>query len=122
MWGTSRSLAIFSAQAERRYAKQASKELLELFRAVQRDHPELSGRALYQAVVAQRLAPDHQRAEEIVRRAEESFTHWPVDRELRFRSVVHYLVFDEYMRGANARKGTKTNMGGAIASVIPEEI
>ncbi len=122
MWGTSRNFGIFSAQAERRYATQASKELLELFRAVQRDHPELSGRGLYRAVVAQRLAPDHQRAEEIVRRAEASFTDWPVDRELRFRHVVHYLIFDEYIRSGKARKGTKTNMGGAIASVIPEEI
>ncbi len=73
-------------------------------------------------MVAQRLGPDHQRIEEIVRRAQESFTDWPVDRELRFRHVVHYLIFDEYMRGGKARKGTKTNMGGAIASVIPEEI
>ena len=43
MGGSSRSLGIFSAQAERRYARRASMEMLELSRAVQREHPELSG-------------------------------------------------------------------------------
>jgi len=122
MWGTSRNLSIFSAHAERRYAKQASRELLELLLAVRSEHPELSGRALCQAVIARRLGPDKQRAAEIVRRAEVSFTDWPVERELRFRHVVHYLVFDEYMHRGQAREGTRINMGGVVARIIPEEI
>ena len=58
MGGSSRSLWIFSAQAERRYARRASTEMLELSREVQREHPELSGRALYRAVIARRLGCD----------------------------------------------------------------
>jgi hypothetical protein len=119
MWGTSR---LFSAQAERRYAKHTAEELLELFRAIEREHPELSGRELYRAVIAKRLGSDAQRAAQVVRRAEESFADWPVERELRFRHVVHYLAFDEYMRIGDARAGTKINMGGVIARIIPEEI
>ena len=42
--------------------------------------------------------------------------------ELRFRDVVHYLIFDEYMRAGKARAGTKTNMGAAVARILPEEI
>ena len=59
MWGTSR---LFSAQAERRYAKHAAEELLELFRAIEREHPGLSGRELYRAVHRRGLGPDAQRA------------------------------------------------------------
>lgn len=114
MWGTARS-------RERSYAKHASRELLKLFRAVQREHPELSGRALYQAVIARRLGPKSNRAAEIVLRAEESFTDWPVERELRFRHVVHYAIFDEYMQLGKAREGTRINMGVMVARIIPEE-
>jgi len=110
------------ARAERRYAKEASSQLLELYRQERRGHPELNPRALYQSIVAQRLGPQSGRAGEIVRRAEESFTDWPSNRELKFRDVVHYLVFDEYMRLANAREGTKTNMGVVVGRVIPDDI
>jgi hypothetical protein len=113
---------VFVAHAERSYAKQASERLLELYWRERREHPDLSARNLYLSVVTQRLGRDGHRAAEIVRRAEESFTDWPVERELKFRHVVHYLIFDEYMRVGKARKGTRTNMGGVVARVIPEEI
>jgi hypothetical protein len=74
--------------AERRYARRASKDLLVLFRLVQSEQPELSGRALYQAVITRRLGANQKRAGEIVRRAEVSFTDCPLEKELRFRHVV----------------------------------
>ena len=122
MWGLLRSLGIFSARAERRYARQASTELLELFRAVQRERPELSGRALYQAVIARRLGADEHSAAQIVLRAEESFADWPVERELRFRHVVHYQVFDEFTHSGPGRENTRSNMGKVVARIIPEQL
>ena len=115
-------LAIFSAYAERRYAKQASEQLLELYRREQRAHPDLKKKALYESVVTQRIGAQTGRAAQIVLRAEESFTDWPVERELNFRHVVHYLIFDEYMRTGKAREGTKTNMGVVVARIIPEDL
>jgi hypothetical protein len=94
---------------------------LELYKQQHREHPEMSGRALYQEIVAQRLSPQAVSANELVRRAEESFTDWPRDRELRFRDVVHYLVFYEYTLLDTARRGTMTNMGGVVAKVIPDD-
>jgi hypothetical protein len=123
MRGLARDLGLFAGPAERRYAKEASEQLLDLFRREQREHPELKGRALYEAVTARRLGLNPPvSATEIVRRAEESFADWPVERELRFRDVVHYLIFDEYMHAGKARAGTKTNMGAVVARIIPEEI
>jgi hypothetical protein len=112
---------LFVAHAERSYAKHASSQMLELYQRARREHPEMSPRSLYQSVVAQRLGQESRRAAEIVRRAEESFTDWPVERELKFRHVVHYLIFDEYMRAGRAREGTKINMGAVVARIIPEE-
>jgi hypothetical protein len=112
---------LFGALAERRYARDASAQLMELYRQQRQKHPEMSKRALYENVVAQRLGPQAVRAESLVRRAEESFTHWPVDRDLQFRHVVHYLIFYEYTLLDPARKSTMTNMGAAVAQVIPED-
>ena len=41
---------------------------------------------------------------------------------MRFRDVVHYLVFDEYVHSGKAREATKTNMGPVVARIIPEEL
>src|SRR5438552_4739812 len=117
-----RNLGVSVAHDERRYARQASRELLELYQLVHREHPELSGRELYIAVVARRLGPNASNAADIVLRAEESFTDWPVERELRFSHVVHYQIFDEYTRRATARQGTRTNIGVMVARIIPEEL
>ena len=116
------NLGVVVAHAERRYATQASIELLELCQSERRQHPQLDGRSLYGAVIARRLGPASNRAAEIVRRAEESFTDWPVERELRFRGVVHYQIFDEYTHLGSERPGTRTNLGVVVARIIPEEI
>ena len=113
---------LFAPRAERRFARQASAELLELYKQQRRAHPDMNGRALYQEIVAQRLGPQTVRANELVRRAEESFTDWPVDRDFSFRHIVHYLVFYEYTLQDPARRGTMTNMGAVVAEVIPEDI
>jgi hypothetical protein len=113
---------MFVAHAERRYAKEASGQLLELYQRLRQEQPDLKQRALYEGVVARRLGPQSDRAAELVKRAEESFTTWPVERELRFRDVVHYFIFDEYTRLGSTREGTKTNMGGVVARIIPEDI
>ena len=116
-----RSIA-WAQHAERRYAKGASRQLLELFRHEQRERPELKGRALYEAVIARRLGSNPTlSAAKIVRRAEESFADWPTDRELKFRDVVHYQIFDEYMRQSQV-VGTRTNFGVAVAQIIPAEL
>ena len=117
-----RNLGVFVARSERRYAREASTQLLKLFQRKQRQHPGLSRRAMYEAVIAERLGPDAGKAAEVIRRAEESFTDWPVERELRFRHVVHYQIFNEYIRSSPARQGTQTNMGAVVARIIPEDI
>lgn len=82
---------------------------------------ELKGRALYGAVIARRLGSNSiLGAADIVRRAEESFAVWPRDRELTFRDVVHYQIFDEYMRQSELRVGTRTDFGVAVARIIPD--
>ncbi|HEX4647588.1 MAG TPA: hypothetical protein VH111_02080 [Steroidobacteraceae bacterium] len=123
MKSLARNLGVFVAHSERRYAKEASGQLLELFWREQREHPDLRGRPLYQAVIARRIGSNPAiSAAEIVRRAEESFADWPVEREVTFRDVVHYQIFDEYTRHGEVLHGTRTNIGDAVARVVPEDL
>lgn len=70
MKSLARNLGVFAAHSERRYAKEASGQLLELFWREQREHPDLKGRPLYQAVIARRIGSSPAiSAAEIVRRA-----------------------------------------------------
>jgi len=114
-------MRFFLARSERRYAKQAAEQLMAIFQRQRVEHPNVSAQALYESVVAERLGPHANRAKQVIRRALESFTNWPVERELKFRHVAHYLIFDEYMRVGKARGGTETNMGAVIASIIPDD-
>lgn len=123
MKGLAPNLGLFAAIAERHYARRVSEQMLDLFQRERREHPDLSGRALYEAVAARRLGDKpRMSAAELVRRAEESFADWPAERAVRFRDVVHYLIFDEYLHAGKAREATKTNMGGVVARIIPEEL
>jgi hypothetical protein len=123
MKSLARKLGVFVAHAERRYAKRASRQLLELYWREQRQCPELKGRPLYEAIIARRLGSNPPlSAVQIVRRAEESFVDWPRDRELKFRDVVHYQIFDEYMRQGEVRTGTRSNIGVVVARIIPAEL
>ena len=123
MKGLAPNLGMFAATAERHYARRASEQLLDLFRRERRDRPDLTGRALYEAVAALRLGIKPRiSAAEVVRRAEESFADWPAERAVRFRDVVHYLIFDEYTHAGKVREATKTNMGAVVARVIPEDL
>ena len=123
MKGLAHNLGLFSGTAERHYARRASEQLLDLFRLERREHPDLSGAALYEAVAARRLGDRPRiKAAEVVRRAEQSFAAWPAERAVRFRDVVHYLIFDEYTHAGKAREATRTNMGAVVARVIPEEL
>jgi hypothetical protein len=123
MKSLARNLGLFVAHGERRYTKEASEQLLELFWREQRERPELTGQALYEAVIARRLGSNATiSASEIVKRAEESFADWPVKRDLTFRDVVHYQIFDEYMRQGEVRQGTRTNIGDVVARIVPEDL
>jgi hypothetical protein len=116
------TLANLFVWTEGRYAKRASSELLQLYWSVRQAQPELAGRALYEAVVARRLTARSTDAATIVRRAAESFADWPVDRGLQFRDVVHYLVFDEYLRSFTTRKGTRESLGKVVSRIIPSDL
>ena len=96
--------------------------MLGWFKRVRGEEPHLTGRPLYQQVIVRRSGLGDEAARRLVRRAYQSFCEWPVERKLRFRDVVHYVVVDEYLRSHLTNFGTHTYMGRVVARVIPPDL
>jgi len=107
---------------EHRYARCASRIMLRSYQRVRRKNGQLRGKALYEQILIERSRLDCSDAPGILLRAEQSYCHWPVRRELRYRDVVHYVLVSEYLRSNPTRRGTLANMGAIVARVIPAEL
>jgi hypothetical protein len=105
---------------DRRYARAESRRALRLFEATRRDCPDLAGPDLYAEVIT-RAAGDAGLARRYVRRAEESFASWPAGREVRFRDVVSYVVYDARVVAAQ-RPSTQADIYSVVAEVIPPSL
>src|SRR5438067_3780288 len=101
---------LFVAHAERKYARQASTQLLDLYWQQRGAQPDLADRVLYEGVVAQRLGPDASRAGEIIRRAEESFRSEEHTSELqsRFDLVCRLLLEKKKYTHCQPHTGLRT--------------
>jgi hypothetical protein len=91
-----RSMSWLLAWKQHRSAVRCCREMLAMHAKVGAANPGLSGRSLYRLVVAARLGLSDRAADAVLLRAEQSYSIWPVERELYFRDVVHYLAVTEF--------------------------
>jgi hypothetical protein len=91
-----RSMSWLLAWEQQRSVVRCCQEMLAMHAKVGAANPGLSGQALYRLVVGARLGLSDRAADAVLLRAEQSYSIWPVERELRFRDVVHYLAVTEF--------------------------
>jgi len=103
---------------ERHFAKRSVRHLLKAHSTVSAARPDLSGRALYREVLLHTQQVDERRADTILREAEDSIDEWtaPGRKELRFREVVHYFVFSQYL--ATGHKGTIVSLRDIVDALV----
>jgi hypothetical protein len=121
-WIADRSRELLGAWRERRVARRASVESLRLYQEVAATQPDLGAIARYAEVVARRTGLDGEGVRSVLQRAEDSFASWPVERPLRFRDVVQYLVVHECLKADPSVVGTRTRLTTIIAELIPENL
>lgn len=121
-WLADWSRGLLSAWRERRVARRASRESLRLYREIEAAQPELPAVARYRTVVARRTGLDEHGVRRVLEQAEDSFASWPVERPLRFRDVVQYLVVHECLQADPSLIGTRTRLTTIIAEVIPDNL
>ena len=110
------------ARRERLYAERESAVMLEWYERVRAADAQLSGKKLYEKIVADRRGCDPREAREIVRHAEDSYALWPDDRDLTFRDVVHYVIVHDLLAAHPDSLGTRANTEHAVKNSIPGEL
>jgi len=114
---------LFVGWQEKYSAAKTSRELLKVYNSVRAARPELRKRELYREVVMKHLSGTLAAADAVLARATESFASWPVERELTFRDVVHYLAVSDYLASNNVDAAwTRENLGRVVASLIEDSL
>jgi hypothetical protein len=112
---------LYRTWRERSMARQMSRTALQVYREVEADRPEISGVSRYREVVARQTGFDEQCVRRIIAGAESSFAIWPVERPLKFRDVVQYLVVYQCLAVAPRALGTRSRLTTIIEEIIPDE-
>ena len=114
--------ALFLPWSERRHTARTARTVLERFRSVAARHPELGSREHYRLVVMEHARCNAVKADGILSRAEESYAHWPADRDLNLCDVAHYLSVSEFLTTHGGAGGIRSELRPLIAGVIPRNL
>jgi YHS domain-containing protein len=109
------------AWRERRFANACARDMLRLRSEFASRYPELKGPSLYRRVAAARVGDDLA-AEAVLQHAKQSFAIWPVERELTFRDVVHYLAVQEFVAAHPDARWVVADMKRVVDAVIPAHL
>jgi hypothetical protein len=121
-WVDAIGSGILRTWRERTTARQVSRESLRIYREVEESAPELTGLPRYYEVVARQTGLDELGVREILERAEGSFANWPVERPLKFRDIVQYIVATRCLSADASGLGVRSRLTTIIAEEIPGEL
>ena len=105
-----------------RHATRICREILDIYRNVVADCPALPEDEIYRLVIVARTGCLLTAASEILEGAEESFATWPLQRDLKFRDVVHYLTVHELLEKFAGERWMEADIEQIVASYIPNDI
>jgi hypothetical protein len=107
---------------EKKFAKIASLEILDLYVSQRIANPDLWGRPLYQKVTSKYLDVTDVEAENVVERAEQSFAIWPHEREVRLQDVARYIIVNEYIEMHGIRSGVGSHFKKVVHKIISDKL
>ena len=119
---TLRQFNFVAAMRERNQVKQTCVEALKVYRRVEAADPGSSNITRYERVAAALTGADPNGVRTILRRAEQSFASWPVDRDLVFRDVVAYLAITDCLKADIAHAGVRARVMDVVANSIPKNL
>jgi hypothetical protein len=117
-----RRLNFLAASRDRGRIRRMCVELLELHRRVEMEMPRDSSTARYARVIELRSGADAAAVSNFMRRAEESFATWPVERPLTFRDIVLYVAVTNDLKSDIAVAGVRSRIVDFALGIVPELI
>jgi hypothetical protein len=97
-------------------------ESLNLYRRMEREKPEAPNRERYARVLQERVGADPEKVQAIMRRAEESFATWPVERPLNFRDIVQYMAVTHGLKTDIAVTGVRSRYVDLVFEIAADMI
>jgi len=119
---TLRPFNFMHAIRERQQVRACCTRCLELYRQVSASLPDSTPRQRYEFVVSEYTGGDAVTVRRVIRRAEESFAAWPVERDLIFRDIVQYLAATECLEDNASDSGIRTRVGAVVCDLISENL
>jgi hypothetical protein len=115
-------LNFIAAMRERKYIRRVCAESLQLYRQIEIEMPQASNTDRYARVIEIRSGADADAALKFMRRAEESFATWPIERPLNFRDIVQYMVVTDGFKTDIAVDGVRSRVVDFAIDIVPEMI
>ena len=119
---TLRRFNFIGGMRERRQIRRICVEFLSLYRQVESELPQAPRTELYARVIERRSGADPIAVQRFMRRAEESFAAWPVDRPLNFRDIVQYIAVTDCLKKDIAVDGVRSRIVDTAMDIVPELI
>jgi hypothetical protein len=119
---TFRSFNFVMAIREREVVRRTSQRCLALYRRIESEQPDATTQQRYEFVVSQFIGDDPKAVRTALRRAEESFAAWPVERDLNFRDIVQYIAVTEYCQDNPNESGMRARVSSVVADLIPDTL
>lgn len=107
---------------ERHQIRRICSESLKLYRRVEREMPGASNLERYARVIEERSGADPETVQTIMRRTEESFATWPVERPLHFRDVVQYMAVTGGLKADIAVTGVRSRFVDLVFAIVADVI
>jgi hypothetical protein len=119
---TFRRFNFIAAMRERKHIRRVCAESLKLYRQIEIEMPHASNTDRYARVIERRSGADAADALKIMRRAEESFASWPIERPLNFRDIVQYMVVTDGFKTDIAVDGVRSRAVDFAIDIVPDMI
>jgi hypothetical protein len=107
---------------ERYQIRRICLDSLRLYRRIEREMPESSQRERYARVIEERSGADPTTVQEIMRRTEESFAAWPIERPLNFRDIVQYMAVTGGLKTDIAVTGVRSRFVDSVFDIVTDVI
>jgi hypothetical protein len=117
-----RRFNFLASMRERRQIRRICVEFLSLYRQVEIELPQASHTERYARVIERRSGAGPATVQRFMRRAEESFAAWPVDRPLNFRDIVQYIAVTDCLKTDIAIDGVRSRVLDTALEIVPTMI
>jgi hypothetical protein len=107
---------------ERSQIRRICAESLEIYRRIEREMAGASNLERYARVIEEQSGADPNTVQAVIRRAEESFASWPVERPLNFRDVVQYMAVTGGLKADIAVTGVRSPFVDLVFAIVTDMI